>query len=107
MEKRGGRPRIAPREGISCIDDYWTLHRDVHNPCSMMWYGKHQSRSLEKHIRRVARPPCVVGRSQKSQIVGNGSYLGDDGAGASSNGGGDDADGGESVGLARKLLLVT
>jgi hypothetical protein len=39
--------------------------------------------------------------------MGYGPYPGDDSAGASSNGGGDDADGGESVGLARKLLPVT
>jgi hypothetical protein len=39
--------------------------------------------------------------------MGYGSYLGDNSAGVSSNGGGDDADGGESVGLAWKLLLVT
>jgi hypothetical protein len=35
-----------------------------------------------------------------------GSYPGDNSAGASSNGRGDNADGGESIGLARKLLLV-
>jgi hypothetical protein len=39
--------------------------------------------------------------------VGNRSYPGDDGTRASSNGVEDDADGGESVGLAQKLLLVT
>jgi hypothetical protein len=49
----------------------------------------------------------VVGRRRESRIVGYGSYPGDDGAGASSNGGGDDADCGESVGLTRKLLPVT
>jgi hypothetical protein len=50
---------------------------------------------------------CVVGRCRESRIVGYGSHLCDNGAGASSNGRGDDADGGESVGLARKLLPVT
>jgi hypothetical protein len=35
--------------------------------------------------------------------VGYGLYPGDDSAGASSNGGGDNVDGGESVGLVRKL----
>jgi hypothetical protein len=40
------------------------------------------------------------------QDPGEQSYPGDNGAGASSSGGGDNADGGESVGLARKLLLV-
>jgi hypothetical protein len=39
--------------------------------------------------------------------VGYGSYLGDDSAGASSNDGEDDADGGGSIGLAWKLLPVT
>jgi hypothetical protein len=34
-EKRGGHLRIAPREGISCINDYWMLCRDVCNPCGM------------------------------------------------------------------------
>jgi hypothetical protein len=46
-------------------------------------------------------------KAPRSQIVGYRSYLGDDGAGASSNGGGDDADGGENIGLAWKLLPVT
>jgi hypothetical protein len=58
-------------------------------------------------MRWVARPLHVVGRRQESWIVGHGSYLGDNGAGASSNGGGDNADGGESVGLTRKLPPVT
>jgi hypothetical protein len=49
----------------------------------------------------------VVGRRQESWIVGYGLYLGDNSAGASSNGGGDNVDGGESVGLAWKLLPVT
>jgi hypothetical protein len=39
--------------------------------------------------------------------VGNRSYPGDEGVGARSNGWGDDADGGENIGLARKLLPVT
>jgi hypothetical protein len=38
---------------------------------------------------------------------GEQSYPGDDGTGARSNGGEDDADGGENVGLAQQLLLVT
>jgi hypothetical protein len=38
--------------------------------------------------------------------VGYGSYPGDNSARASSNGEGDDADGGESVGLARKLPVA-
>jgi hypothetical protein len=46
-------------------------------------------------------------KARESWIVGHRSYPGDDGAGAGSNGGEDNADGGESVGLARKLLLVT
>jgi hypothetical protein len=37
---------------------------------------------------------------------GEWSYPGDNGAGARSNGGGDNADGGENIGLARKLLPV-
>jgi hypothetical protein len=49
----------------------------------------------------------VVGRRREFRIVGYGSYLGDNIPGASSNGGGDNADGRESVGLARKLLPVT
>jgi hypothetical protein len=49
----------------------------------------------------------VIGRRRESQIMGYGLYPGDDGAGVSSNGGGDDADGGESIGLTRKLLPVT
>lgn len=48
----------------------------------------------------------IVGRRQESQIVGYGLYPGDDSAGASCNGGGDNADGGESIGLAWKLLLI-
>jgi hypothetical protein len=39
--------------------------------------------------------------------VGYRSYPSDNGAGASSNGRGDNVDGGESVGLAQKLLPVT
>jgi hypothetical protein len=38
--------------------------------------------------------------------MGYGLYLGDNSAGAISNGRGDDADGGESVGLTQKLLPV-
>jgi hypothetical protein len=34
-------------------------------------------------------------------------YLDDDSAGASSDGGGDNVDGGESISVARKLLPVT
>jgi hypothetical protein len=49
----------------------------------------------------------IVGRRRESRVVGYGLYPGDDSAGASSNGGGDDADGGENVGLVQKLLPVT
>jgi hypothetical protein len=35
MEKRGGHPCVAPREGIGRIDDYWTLRSDVCNSCGM------------------------------------------------------------------------
>jgi hypothetical protein len=49
----------------------------------------------------------IIGRRRESRIMGFGSYPGDNSAGASSNGGGDNVDGGESVGLAQKLLPVT
>jgi hypothetical protein len=42
---------------------------NVHNS---VWCGEHRSRSLEMRIRRVACQPCLVGRGQESQIVGNG-----------------------------------
>jgi hypothetical protein len=51
-----------------------------------------------------------MSRHRKASRVPDGgerSYPGDDGAGARSNSGGDDANGGENIGLARKLLLVT
>jgi hypothetical protein len=67
-----------------------------------VWYGEHRFCS---RIQRVARWLRAIGR--ESRIVGERSYPGDDGAGARSNGRGDNADGGENIGLARKLLPVT
>jgi hypothetical protein len=90
-ERRRGHPHTTGRDGLYPVAG----HRVVTNT---MWYGEHQSR-------------CVRGGSNRrkvseSRIVGYGSHLGDDGAGASLNGGGDDVDSGESAGLARKLLPV-
>jgi hypothetical protein len=100
-EKKGGRPRIAPWEGIGCINDYWTLHRDVRNPCGMGSTGLVRWRC-------IYRGSLVATRCRKG-VSGRGerSYPGDDGAGARSNGGEDGADGGENIGLAWKLLPVT
>jgi hypothetical protein len=80
---------------VSCC---WMPSSDEHNPCGMGSAG---------FIGDVYAEGRVIGRHQESRIVGYGSYPGDNSAGASSNGRGDDADGGESVGLARKLLPVT
>jgi hypothetical protein len=78
----------VPWEGIGCIDD-----------CAR----EHRSRSLGMRIQRVAR------RCRKGQESDRGEqlYPGDNGAGVSSNGEGDNVDGEESIGLVWKLLPVT
>jgi hypothetical protein len=91
MVKRG---KLSTRHGrgpvVSCC---CMLNSDEHNPCGVGSTG-----FLEMWCcRRGSRVPAHGERS----------YPGDDGTGARSNGGGDDADGGENVGLAQKLLLVT
>jgi hypothetical protein len=55
----------------------------------------------------VGRSPATH-RKKGSRVQDSGErlYLGDNGAGASSNGGADNVDGGESIGLALKLLPV-
>jgi hypothetical protein len=94
----GKRPGMEMREGcprtrgpvVSC---WWTPSSDKHSPC-----GMGSARFLEMLCcRKVSRVPDCGERS----------YPGDDGTGARSNGGEDDADGEENVGLARKLLPVT
>jgi hypothetical protein len=52
---------------------------------------------------------CSLATCRRRGVLDRGerSYPGDDGAGARSNGRGDDADGGENVGLTQKLLPVT
>jgi hypothetical protein len=59
-----------------------------------------QGAYTEGHSSAARRRKGVPDRGEQS-------YPGDKGAGARSNGGGDDADGGENIGLAQKLLPVT
>jgi hypothetical protein len=58
----------------------------------------------------VEAPGCwrcrVCGKVSRVPGHGERSYPGDDSTGARSNGGEDDADGGENIGLAQKLLPV-
>jgi hypothetical protein len=89
METGEGRPR-AKGPVVSC---WWTPSSDEHSPCGMGSAG-----FLEMLCcRKASRVP-----DRGEQL-----YPGDDGTGARSNGGGDDADGGENIGLTRKLLPVT
>jgi hypothetical protein len=69
------------------------LLRDEHSP-----WGMGRAGFLEMSCRR---------RASRVPDRGEQSYPGDDGTGARSNGGGDNADGGENIGLAQKLLPVT
>jgi hypothetical protein len=63
--------------------------------------------SFVRDAYKEGRSPAMCRRKgSRVQDPGERSYLGDNDAGASSSGGGDDVDGGESVCLTRKLLLV-
>jgi hypothetical protein len=75
---------------ISC---WWTPSSDEHSPCGMGSTGFLEMSCCRKASR-------VPDRGERSYPV-------DNGTGARSNGGGDDADGEENVGLAQKLLPVT
>jgi hypothetical protein len=74
---------------VSC---WWTPSSDEHSPCGMGSTGFLEMLCCRKASR-------VPGRGKRL-------YPGGDGTGARLNGGEDDADGGENVGLARKLLPV-
>jgi hypothetical protein len=89
---KGGKSSTHHGRGpvVSC---HCTPNSDEHNLCGVGSAG-----FLEMSCcRRASRVPAG----------GEQSYLGDDGTGARLNGGGDNADGEENVGLAQKLLSVT
>jgi hypothetical protein len=88
-ETREGRPRAR---GL-VVSRWWTPSSDECSPC-----GMGSAALLEMSCCRKA-----------SRVPDRGEWLypGDDGTGAMLNGGEDDADGGENVGLAWKLLPVT
>jgi hypothetical protein len=89
----GKEGRSSTRHGRGPVVSYcWMLISDERSPCGMGSAG-----FLEMlRCRKVSRVPDR----------GEWPYPGDDGAGVRSNSGGDDADGGENVGLTRKLLPV-
>jgi hypothetical protein len=80
------------------VNDYWTPSSAVCNPCgkgsnSLVCWRCVYGRLLTRWIRESSS-------RERSYPAGNG-------AGLSSSGGEGDADGGESIGLTRKLLSVT
>jgi hypothetical protein len=83
--RHGVGPSGAPQEGISCILSMITGCRVV--TCSM-WYGTRQSCSLEMHYTEGCLPATHCRKGSRVPDRGERSYPGDNGAGASLNGGG-------------------
>jgi hypothetical protein len=79
--------RTTGGDWLYLVDDYWTLHVCYLGSTGLV---RGEAYMEGRHRRKGLR---VLDRGERS-------YLGDDGAGASPNGRGDDADDGESVGLA-------
>jgi hypothetical protein len=104
-ENGRGRPRIEPQEGTSRILLMITGRRVVMCAICVVWGAPV---SFIRDVYTEGHSPATHRRKEsRAQDPGEQLYPGDDGVGASLSGRGDDADGGESVGLARKLLPVT
>jgi hypothetical protein len=91
---RHGRGSVALMTTRRCVGTC-AIHVVWGAPVSFVGGAYTEGRLLATHCRKG-----VPDRGERL-------YPGDDGAGARSNGRGDDVDGGENIGVARKLLPVT